>query len=854
MAKSAPAFNAFTSGELSEKMEGRTDLEKYFTGARQMKNLLVHPHGGVSRRPGTIFVKEVKSSANATRLIPFEFNVAQTYILEFGNNYIRFYRDGGIIVDGGNSIVETVTTYTTAQLPDIKFVQSADVMYIVHPDHPVRKLTRTSHIDWILSEVNFKNGPMMDPNITQTTMRASSRTGTPYVYASDVVGINDDAGFKSTDVGRLIKLHDGYTKITAIITTTLSSGISNTDTTLNIASNTGFQTDSPGGYFQIGDEIIKYTSISGNSVNSGVQRGQLGTTATAHNSGATVTSLTSVATTVQENEEYRTELMPYVSNTKISAVEGDPSSTGLEHNDRYVNSEKNFVTEGLKTGMSVEVAGFSTAQNNATIGNSTNPEKLIVQATEDTLLLAPSDDVTNEASGQAVSIQGALIDDENWSLGAFSSTTGYPRAIAFYEERLVLAGTLSNPQTLFFSKGGDFENFATGVNADDGLIYTIGSNQVNVIRYLSSSSSLLVGTSGGEFAVRSSGSDAPLSPTSAQIKRQAYYGTSNVDPIQVGNVTLFVQRARRKVRELVYSFDTDSYTAPDLTIMAEHITSSGIKEMAHAQEPDNTIWCVLNNGKLACMTYRREENIVAWHEHTLGGSWTDTSVSPNVTYDYGVVESIATIPGELDEDEIYVVVKRTVNGATKRFVERFNFFDFGTDVKDAFYVDSGLSSYTNSAFTTFSGLGHLEGQTLSVLADGATHPDVTVSSGQVTLDRSAKVVHFGLKYTSTLQTMRVDAGATLGTSQGKTKRIYDVTVRLFRTVGLKIGQSPSVIDLIPFRSSADQMDEALDLFTGDKTIEFTSGYDSDGYIYAISDQPLPMTILSVFPRLQTFER
>ena len=185
---------------------------------------------------------------------------------------------------------------------------------------------------------------------------------------------------------------------------------------------------------------------------------------------------------------------------------------------------------------------------------------------------------------------------------------------------------------------------------------------------------------------------------------------------------------------------------------------------------------------------------------------------------------------------------------------RFNYFDFGTDVKDAFYVDSGLSSYTNSAFSTFSGLGHLEGQTLSVLADGSTHPDVTVSSGQVTLDRTAKAVHFGLKYTSTLQTMRVDAGATLGTSQGKTKRIYDVTVRLFRTVGLKIGQSPSVIDLVPFRSSADEMDEALDLFTGDKTIEFTSGYDSDGYIYAISDQPLPMTILSVFPRLQTFER
>jgi hypothetical protein len=815
---------------------------------------LVHPHGGVSRRPGTIFVNEVKSSANASRLIPFEFNVTQTYILEFGNNYIRFYRDGGIIVDGGSTIVETATTYTSAQLADIKFVQSADVMYLVHPDHPVRKLTRTSHINWTLTEVNFKNGPMMDINLTATTMRASSRTGSAYIYASDVVGINDGQGFLSTDVGRLIKLHDGYTKISALVTTTLSSGINNSSTSFNIASNTGFQTDSPGGYFQIGDEIIKYTSMSGSSVNSGVARGQLGTSAVAHNSGATVTSLTSVNTTIQENEENRAELMPFISNSKISFAEGDPSSTGLEHNDRIVNSEKNFVTEGFKTGMSIEVAGASDNENNATIGNSSYPPKLIVQATEDTILLAPSDDLVNANAGSAIAINGSLEDDLNWSMGAFSSTSGYPRAIAFYEERLVLAGTSSNPQTLFFSKGGDFENFATGVADDDGLIYTIGSNQVNVIRYLSSSSSLLVGTSGGEFAVRSSGSDAPLSPTSAQIKRQAYYGTSNISPVQVGNVTLFVQRARRKVRELVYSFDTDSYTAPDLTIMAEHITSSGIKEMAHAQEPDNTIWCVLNNGKLACMTYRREENIVAWHEHTLGGSWIDTSVSPNITYPYGVVESITTIPGELDEDDIYVVVKRTINGATKRFVERFNYFDFGTDVKDAFFVDSGLSSYTSSAFTSFSGLGHLEGQTLSVLADGATHPDVTVSGGSITLNRSAKTVHFGLKYTSTLQTMRVDAGATLGTSQGKTKRIYDVTIRLFRTVGLKIGQSLATNDLIPFRSSADEMDQPLDLYTGDKTIEFTSGYDSDGFIYVVSDQPLPLTVLSIYPRLQTFER
>jgi hypothetical protein len=718
MAKASPPFNNFTAGELSPRLEGRTDVNKYFNGCKKLQNFLIHPHGGASRRPGTKYVNSVKTSSNFTRLIPFEFNVDQAYILEFGEQYFRIHKDGGTVVSGGNP-VEVATVYTSAQVSGIKFTQSAST----------------------------------------TTLTANGRTGSVTITASA-------STFVSTDVGRLVKLHDGFAKITNF------------------------------------------------------------------------SSATSVTATVQENAEGRTELMPSYTATTIAFFEGDPSSTGLEHNDRITDTAGNFITEGFKVGQKVQISGASNG------GNNKSTAVLLVQVTADTILFSPSVDLVDEAAGQSITINGELEADDNFSLGAFSSTTGHPAAVTFFEQRLVFANTTAQPQTLFFSVGGSFEDFADGIDADDALTYTIGSNQVNVIRYLTSSRVLIVGTSGGEFAVSASGSAEPLSPTNAQIKRQANYGSANIQPIQVGNVTMFVQRASRKVRELVYNFDSDSYQAPDLTVLAEHITDSGITEMAFQQEPDNIVWCVLTDGRFVGMTYRREENVVGWHEHILGGSFGSGNA---------VVESVAVIPGDLNEDNVYLVVKRTINGATARYIETFSNFDFGTDVQDAFFVDSGLT-YSGSAATTISGLNHLEGQSVSILANGATHPNKTVSSGSITLDRAVTKAHIGLGFDSTLQTMRVDAGGTEGTAQGKIKRIHDITLRLFRTVGIQVGSSESEIDRIPFRSSADSMDTALSLFTGDKELEFRGGFDNDGFIVVKQNQPLPTTVLAIFPRLQTFDQ
>ena len=860
MARLSYPFTNFTAGELSPRLDGRVDLSKFKNGCSTLENFLIHAHGGATRRPGSYYVAEVKTSAAKTRLFSFEFSSEQTYIIEAGNEYFRFYKDDGQITSGG-SAYEISTPYVTADLFELKMAQSADTMFIVHPSYAPRKLTRTGHTAWTLTEIGFEFGPFQDENTTTTTLTSNARTGSATITASADL-------FASTDVGRLIKLYNGFLKIT--------------------------------GY----------------------------------------TNPTTVTAAVQPNLAGDSEILPSYAASTISFVEGDPSATGASHNDRIVDTGKNFVEQGFKVNQTITVSGTS----------SNNGDYLIVDVTDDTILVSPSDDLAAESAGSSFTLAGKLEATDEWSLGAFSTTTGFPGAICFFEERLVFAGTTNQPQTVFFSESNGFEQFNTGAEDADAMIYTIASNQVNIIRYLAPGRALVIGTSGGEFVASSGTTADPISPTNIQIKRQTRYGTANVDPVATGNVVLFLQRAKRKIRELVYNFDVDGYIAPDMTLLAEHVSEGGFTQLDVQQEPDNVIWAVRADGQLCGLTYRREEDVVAWHRHVIGGQagsctvtvsdyaniavgtrlvltksngekvtftseaagasspasstgWrphsnndttadniytainahadftvanpaaavvTINETSPSSTgfltitsedetrlavtsETQAVVESVAVIPGDLDEDQVWIIVQRKINGATKRFVEYLKPSDFGDDTNNAFFVDSGLT-YSGAAATSISGLSHLEGEVVTILADGAAHADKTVASGAITLDRSAKKVHVGLGYNSTLKTMRIEGGSLDGTSQGKIKRIHDVTVRLYRSVGLKVGPSSSVNDLIPFRSSADEMGQPLPLYTGDKTIEFGNGYDTDGFVTIRQEQPLPLTIIGIYARLEVFDR
>ena len=816
MARTTLALTSFVSGELGSKLDGRTDFDKYRTGCKTLENFLVHPQGAATRRVGTQFISEVKTSANKTRLIPFEFSTTQTYILEFGNQYIRFYKDKGQILSGG-SAYEIASPYLTAELFEIKFAQSADVLYICHPNHAVRKLSRTGHTSWTLEELLFTYGPFLDDNTETTTLSSSAISGNSVtITASAITGINNNTGFQTTDVGRLVSIGYGlgYAEITARTSTTvvtadiletlapkvnpskLSKEISASDTTIVVDKIDDYAAT---GTIRIDDELITYTGKDAATRSfTGCTRGTSSTTAVTHRTLAYVYSTENIATT-------------------------------------------------------------------------------------------------------------------KWKLGAFSDFSGHPACVSFFEQRLVFAGTNTEPQTIYFSKSGDYENFATGTLADDAMIYTIASNQVNRVRYLKAQRTLIIGTTGGEFTVTADGTDAAVTPTNLTIKKQSSFGTADVDALPVGNAVIFLQKAKRKFRELAYNFDSDGYVAPDLTILNDAVTDSGINEFTYQQEPSSILWAVRDDGILIGLTYQRSENVVAWHKHKLGGSFG--------TNQFGIVESIASISGTLDEDELWVIVKRTINGSTKRYIECFSDFDFdetnSTDFKflDSFLTYSGPSTTLNgtisssatsivltdaSSFTatgtilidnerisytgkstntltgctrgfnstaaathttgatvkqvvnSFSGLSHLEAQSVGILADGSTHANKTVSSGAITLDRYVNKAAVGLNYSSVLQTMRIEGGAEEGTSQGKTKRISKVVLRLFETVGVKVGPDLNNLETIPFRSSSDPMDTPVSTFlAGDKEIEFRDDYNTDGFIFVKQEQALPCSVLAIYPTVVT---
>jgi|TARA_Y100000310_G_scaffold250498_1_gene256728 hypothetical protein len=962
MARVSTIQTNFTAGELSTKLHGRVDISKYANGAATIENMIVQPHGGVTRRPGTRFVKEVKISSAKTRLVPFEFSTTQAYVIEFGNLYMRFYKDQGAIleantvisgatranpvvitdtghgysdgdevyisgvvgmtelngkyylvankntndfeltdIDGANidgtgytayssagtaaRVYTLTTTFLTADIPSLQFAQSADVLYVAHPSYAPKKITRSAHTTWTIADITFTDGPYQIENITTTTLTAAAATGAGVsLTASAVAGINGGDGFKSTDVGRLVS---------------------------------------------IGVQATAWAATTGYSVDDIVR-----------NSGNVYKCI----------------------KAGTSDSSGGPSGEGIEIVDATV-TWKYLADGGIHWGY-------------ATIASFASTTSVTV-------------DVVNDFGGTSA--------ETKWRLGAWSDTTGYPATVAFYEQRLFWAGSSEQPQTLWGSKSGDYENHTPGTLDDEPVIYTLATDQVNVIRWLSPGKVMAIGTVGGEFIISGSTTADPLTPTNVRVVREGTRGSYNHRPIRIDNVVLFIQRAQRKIREFVYQFESDAYMSPDLTILSDQVSKGGIDQIAYQQELSTVVWAVKGDGQLVGMTYLRDQQVVAWHRHKIAGTF-----APSTTH--GVVESICVIPGT-GEDELWMIVKRTVDSVTRRYVEFLeNQFDVEeAEIKaDAFYVDSGLTLndpktitgatvanpcvisstahgfsdgdlvdisdvvgmtelngnryrviesaansfeimakdgkpvsaasranpgnveaiahgfstgdevgflsvggmteldgngytitkvdadnftigvntsgftlYTSggwvylntdaSAFTTYTsagkareavatltGLEHLEGETVQTLGNGSVYADRAVASGAATsYSPEVSIAQVGLGYTSTVKTLRPEAGSEDGTAQGKTKRVFEVILRFVSTLGAKVGPNTTDLDEIQFRSGSDPTDSSPPLFTGDKDIRYRAGWRSEGQLVVQQSQPLPMHLTAIIKRLIT---
>lgn len=408
-----------------------------------------------------------------------------------------------------------------------------------------------------------------------------------------------------------------------------------------------------------------------------------------------------------------------------------------------------------------------------------------------------------------------------WTLEAsvWNSNNGYPSTGALYEQRLTVAGSPRYPQTVWGSRSGLFFDFTIGVNADDAFSFSLpSSGQINPIQRMVAAKALMPLTYGGEYTMEG-GNGEPLTPTSVKANSPSVYGCNLVKPLRIGNEVLFVQRAGRKIRSLAYRIESDTYNAPDLTVLAEHITMSGITDMAYQQEPRAMLWCVRADGKLATLTLDRDEGVIAW--------------TPQSTD--GLYESCASIPNATG-DEMWCVAQRVINGQVKRYVERFD--------SDR-YTDSAIIGTDNAGKPVWAGLDHLEGKSVAVKADDVYMGVFTVAGGEIELPRDARAVEIGLPFANSITLLRPEVQAGDGTAQGNAQRVHEVSLLLMETVGAKING-----DEIAFREfGAQLLDLPPEAFSGFKRAGLTEWSRGDEPITITQDEPYPFHLLAVVRKI-----
>ena len=739
--RASPILSNFNGGELSPRLDGRTDFEKYGSGCSVMENFIPTVQGPAVFRAGTRFVAAVRQNAYRSWLSRFEFNYVQAFVLEWTNTKLAFFTNRGRLLSGGTPY-EITTPYTAADLVNteggfaLSMAQSSDVIYIAGGNKPPQKLSRLGNTNWTIAEFQPTAGPWMDANLVETdTIYASAQTGSVTLTANT-------ARFTSAHIGALIRLEvQNQSKVPPW----------EPDQTINIS------------------ELRRSDGKTYKAANAG----KTGSVKPTHDKGFAWDG---------------------------SKDTGSPSNVNWEFQD----------------------AGYGIARITA-VTDSTH-------ATATVLTQLPDGVVT---SGGAT---------WRWLWGAWGAHNEYPRRVTLYRDRLTWTGT----RNVWTSVAGDYENLSpddVGQQTDESAInVSPASGEANAIRWVAAADALLVGTAGGEFAIGPQTTSDPFGPANVKAPIQSGFGGRELPSPRVGDSVFFVDKTGRKLREVRYNVDTATYQAADMTVLAEHVTRGGLIDLAWQQSPESILWAVRADGVLVGLTYEKEQNVYGWSRCPLGG--TDT-----------VVESITCIPApDGTQDDLWLSVRRTVNGATFRSVEYMERpYRDGDDRRDAFYVDCGLS-YSGAAVSSVSGLSHLEGETVSVVVDGSSHPDRVVTGGAISLQLAGSRVVAGLPYRGRLRTMRIEGGSAEGTAQSKTKRATKVAARLIGSLGGRMGPSWDVMDRLQMRKGSTAMDGPPDLVSGDVLVSWPGGYETDGYICLEQDQPFPFMVAALIPIFQTQER
>jgi len=959
---------SFGAGEITPEMYGRIDLAKYHVGAKLLRNFMVLPQGGVANRAGTMFVGRCKMSAYPVHLIPFQFNLIQTYILEFGNYYMRVIMNGGYVLEqpvsntsgipitgmtntnpgvltvnygaanfptsaaygpfnngdqvfiagtgtaldstpgrqylvanatattftltdldgnvintisygaitGANPTVSRVYTLTTpyagTDVQAIKWTQSADTLTLCHPSYPPQDLTRTQHWIWNLSEISF--APTMSPP-SGVSMAAGGAGTWHYSYVVTAISnappdeslpsapfngtgaqLNSNTGVFNTiswsqlsaaQMYRVYKANPIYGQ--AIPSGAMygyigtASGLSFVDT--EIAPD--FTQSPPQGTnpFNMGpiSEVQVLTGGTGYPANTPIYASDVsgtGAVLTPTISGGVITAVT--VTSGGKNYQDPVIGVSNVGGNAVGYINVSPWPLEQGQGEQQLSCTMTDMGQDYFGGVTVSVAGGGT-------GCTFTP--VIVNGAITAV------NVTgigfNYVNGAGLTFTQVGGSGATFSVGVTSSGN-FPSCCCYFQQRKVFAGSASNPQTIWMTRPADFKNMdiSNPSQPSDAIVATIASNQVNAIKWLIPMNNLVIMTSSGAWALMGGymNNPTPVTPSNFVLVPQAYIGCADLPPIVVNIDILYVQAKGSIVRDLTYNFWTAVYTGNDMSILSNHLFfGHNMERWTYAEQPFYQIWTVRDDGILLSFTYLKEQDVYAWaHHDSPGVSGTDTFLS------------VASIPEQQDPglniDSVYFVVQRTIpginGGQPVKYVERMdgrNYLTNGVaDVTKAWFLDCALQ-YSGAPVTVISGLDHLNGATVSILADGNVQPPQLVVGGTITLQQAASTVTVGLPYVSQLQTLCMEPEGMAMQVQDYRKKISAVAVRVADTRGLKVGPSFNDLTEIKERSSLDYMGTAIPLFTGDERVVIDNKYLVEDDVCIEQDNPLPCTILGVIPEV-----
>lgn len=809
----------FTAGEISPRLVGRTDIDRYNNAAKLLQNAYPVIHGGAKRRDGTRFVAATKySGSKKSRLIPFIFSRDDAYMLEFGDSYLRVFKNGASLG------VEVASPYTESMLADIDYVQGADTMFLAHPSVPIQRLRRFADVTWDLSAAPFLTTPFDEQGhaLAANLTLSAATVGTGRTVTADAgVFLPSDVG-RNLLCGSGLAVVTGYTSAT-VLTVTVSIAFAST----SLANGTWLLDASPQAILKPSAKDPVASSID---LQAALTRAAT-LTLSAKTGAITITASAGVFAAGDVGKTIYAD-------SGVVAISGFTSATQVSG-----TTSSDFAATSYATG------GWGitdSAWRAEDVGKFVRINGGLCKITAFTSASSVKATVLTALTGTVASPPLA------WSLesSVWSAANGYPRTLTLHEQRLVAAGSTKYPQTIWGSRTGEYLDFTKGTADDDSYSFTIANDEINPISYVASLRNLIVHTYGGEFSLQG-GVEKPITPTNVRIRPESAHGSKGVRPVLIGKESVFVQRAGRKVRAMGYGYDIDGYRAPDLSVLAEHITQTtdgiGVTGLAYQQEPDLLLWAVRSDGVLLSCTIDREQSVIGWARH----------------YTDGAFESVATIPAG-DREQTWAIVRRTVNGTVVRYVERFDeTFEPLLAAAPSGYppltpnpvfgctVDCALSVDNAAGQTVFTGLGHLEGKTVAVLADGAVMSNQVVTGGQITLPRKAYRTLIGLPFVTKITLLSPEIGTGTGTAQGNSMRTSELTLRLLNTLGAKVMDEEGHTQVIPFRQfGPDVLDQPPEAKTQNVRIELLGWERGRSGVTVVQEQPLPLHLLAAVRKFQ----